>query len=189
MSTTDTPTREQAERDAEILAKVTDQLMTGKTFALKAASCRSITGYQPPSQVRSYGDALAVLAKGTRISDRMARLVHVIVGGLPFASTPGDTVAAMYDAAGRALAAGFFDHVGAASPEPGRRSDHEHTYTLRDRLLLSVLLANASACYLPTGSRHGWAMQAIIDQELRGEGPSGLPSMPSWCLNFAGGVK
>jgi hypothetical protein len=178
-STTDTTV---TEREAEVLAKVEAELMSGRTFALVAMGSRSITGYQPPTESCKYAQALQLLGRGAQVGDRMAKLVAAIVRDLPLNNTAGETVAKMYQAAGNALDRGFFDTVGNAGPEAGRRRDHEHAYTLADRLLLKVLLANVQAIYLPTGSRHGWAFRALIEREAQ------AGRLAGWAVRAAGGL-
>lgn len=160
-----TTTRQYTESELETIAKVEANLMDGRTFDLHAASARSIFGYQPPSSARNYAKALAHLADGARQGDRQARLVSEVIGKLPIHSTPGESVAKLYDAAGAALERGYFDTVGNASPEPGRRSDHEHSYTLRDRLELLNTITKAAGELLPGAGSHGWCVAHLMERE------------------------
>lgn len=152
------------EREAQ-LDKYTEGFMSGRAFANVSASVRSIGGYQPPTTSTAYAQALAILAQYARLGDRQAKLVAAVVSRLPLHSTGGQSVAAMFDAAREELARGYFDTVGNAGPEAGRRSDHEHEYTLRDRLVTFHALKQAAGRFIPGEDRHGWAFEALMERE------------------------
>lgn len=156
-------TREQ--RDKKVIAGYAANLESGRAFTLVAMSARSIIGYQPPASSREYTQALAVLAEGARLGERQAQLVSCVLRKLPaLGLDSGQCVARMYDSAAEELASGFYDLMKAASPEPGRRSDNEKQYTLKDRITLAATLHCAARCYLPSGGI-GWCLEALIKSE------------------------
>lgn len=153
------------EAQAKTLARVEEELMSGRTFRLVAASTRSIIGYQPPTSHRKYADALAMLAKGAGLGDRQASLIARIVPALTLHLQAGDMVARMYDAAAEALSGDYFDTIRAASPEPGRHSDNVHAYTLADRITLAYTLSWAGGCILPGHGGAGWCLELLRKRE------------------------
>lgn len=158
-----TQTRDEALQ--ERLAQHEADMMSGRAFTLHAMSAGSIIGYQPPRGHRYYAKALTLLAAGAAISDRQATLVAYILHSLPLHQTGGDSVRMMYQAAAEALRNGYFDTIRNASPEPGRRSDNEHEYNLNDRIVLAHTLAQAAACFLPTGSIIGWCLSDLTTRQ------------------------
>lgn len=158
-------TADRTDREQAIIADHEEKVMSGRAFRLVAASNRSIVGYQPPSSHRAYARALTILAKLAGRDDRMASLVAGIVPAVGLNTQGGDAVARIYDAAARTLDLGYFDTVGNASPEPGRRSDHEHAYTLADRLLLLHALAYVAVAYVPGLPSFGWCAAALAERE------------------------
>lgn len=70
----------------------------------------------------------------------------------------------MYEAARGVLDKPFFGVLKAASPEPGRRSDNEQPWTLRDRIAFMVTLHEAARCYCPS-SGYGWCLAALVESE------------------------
>lgn len=150
------------ERELAQIEGYAEGLMSGLAFRNVAASHRSAIGYRPPSGTRSYAQALVALGKGAT-DDRQATLVAAAAKALtPHAHGPEATLAYVYEAVGKELARGWFDTIRNASPEPGRRSDNEHDYTLADRLRILVTLERAEAAY-PMGSVPGvgWCADAL----------------------------
>lgn len=142
------------------------QVMDGEVFRNHARSAGSINGYQPPARSDSYPRALAVLAKGAKISDRQADLVSAVVRELPaFGPTAGEAVERMFRAADARLARPYTDVIKKASPEPGRHSDHTHEWTLADRLTLLVTLTFAADCYIPGSGGVGWCAADLVERE------------------------
>lgn len=158
----------QMSRDTEIIERYEGDLMSGKVFRNHSRSAGSIIGYQPPTGHSRWAKALAILAKGAALDDRQASLIAYIIGagGLPLHMQAGDLVKQMFDRAATALEKGYFDTVKNASPEPGRYSDNQHEYNLRDRLTLLHTLTHASRCFIPSGTdTPGWCWSALIERE------------------------
>lgn len=151
--------------DAAIIARFERDLMSGKVFRNHAASARSIIGYRPPCGHARYAKALAVLAKGAAMGDRQATLISAVVRALPLHQEDRQTVGAMYEAADKALSAGYFDTIGWASPEPGRYSDREDAYTLADRLTLLYTLTLAADAFIPGSGGLGWCASALVERD------------------------
>lgn len=144
--------------------KYIEDIMSGRVFALHAASARSIYGYQPPINHRDYGYAIQVLASYAGTSDRAAKLVSVIIPKMNLYGTDGQVLAAMYDAAGAELRKGYLDVIGLAGPEPGRRSDRQSEYSLHTRVELLKTLEQAGRPFRKSVPGIGWCLAAVCER-------------------------
>lgn len=160
-------TRALTEGEQKQVDGVAENLLSGKGFRMVAQSARSIIGYQPPLGFDRQVKMLRILAAGAAVDERQATLISQILRQHPSAAlTPGDAVAKLYDAAAEVIDGEFFDLMRAASPEPGRPSEHRQDYILADALRLSYVLSHAKAAMLPgDGPGVGWCEAILLDQE------------------------
>ena len=124
------------ERQA-VLDKFREDLLSGRTLVLVAQSERSRYGYYPPIRHEDWGTCIERLGRMARTSDRLAQIATAIMGKLNLYGTEGQIRAALYEAAFHATRKPYVDYVGLAGPEPGRRSDRTHDWTLYDMVALS----------------------------------------------------
>lgn len=153
----------QKKQDKEIIEKYKADIMSGRTFALHAASARSEIGYRPPMNRAQWSKCMEVIARMAAQSDSLAAVARTIIGRVNLYGTPGQAAASLYTAAGEALREGYRDVINMASPEPGRYSDNEREYTFLERV--SLMLWIEMACR-PLGSNFsgiGWCLSAIAD--------------------------
>lgn len=155
-----------SESEQATIEKFETEMMDGTVFRNHERSAASIIGYQPPARSDSYPRALAVLAKGAKLSDRQAELVGAAVHALsPFGPTAGEAVERMFRAVARRLADPYVDVIRKASPEPGRPSNYTHEWTLADRLTILVTLRFAADCYIPGSGGVGWCAADLLARE------------------------
>jgi len=138
-------------------------LVSGRVFARHAASARSVFGYQPAATARQYGTAMQVLGHMAAEGDHMAQVASKILGRVNLYATPAQAVAAIYEAASQAMAAGFDDVIGRSGPEAGRHGDHQHETTLYFAASVAVWLSKVARCYGHHNSI-GWVLADIIER-------------------------
>lgn len=140
-----------------------DALMSGRSFANAAMSARSCLGYMPPISRDQWSHAMNVVAQMANESDPLAQVASRIMGKLNLYATRAQAEAALYEAAGDALRAGYTDTIRLASPEPGRRRDAQRDYTLRERAAIDCWLEMACRPFSSGVSGRGWAMEVLLD--------------------------
>lgn len=164
-----TQTAEQrAAANAERVEEYARDLVSGEVFRKIEASQRSRRSYHGagPLGYRAYSEMLAAVARFARESDRHADVAYRIVHDAPLYNTEAEVLAKIADVLAQVCAEGYFDVVGAASPEPGRRSDHSHPTTLRWALQLDLLWTEITTRVdTSTSNAIGWCAQALLDRE------------------------
>lgn len=154
----------QSERDEQIVNEYREKLRSGKTLALSAASHRSRFGYQPPINRRNWAHAMQTLAKMAEQSDRLAAVASHIMGRVNLYGTDAQACARMYEFAFEAMNKPYVDYIGLAGPEPGRRSDRTHEWTLYDRVAVHYWLELATRGMTASGSGVGWCLQRVAQE-------------------------
>lgn len=152
-----------AEQNARQVDKYRDDLRSGRTLALHAQSHRSRYGYKPPVGHRQWAHTIETLGRMGRESDALAQIASHIVGKLNLYGDDAQLCAAVYSGAFEAVHKGYTDYVGLAGPEPGRRSDRQRPYSLRETVNLAywLILACKGATSSTTGP--GWCLQVVAE--------------------------
>lgn len=149
------------DRDAPVIERVNNDLLSGRYFALVAASERSRYGYQPPINRAAYAHCIETLSRMAARSDRLAQIAVACIVRVNLYGTNGEERAHVYEAAGVALARGFDDVIGRAGPEAGRHSEHQHEFTLADRVALAYWLDEATSKFQSGVPGVGWCVSRI----------------------------
>lgn len=153
-----------AGQQEKVIADYREKLMSGKTLANHAASHRSRRGYKPPISRRDWAHAMGTLAKMAEQSDRLAQVAAAIIGKVNLYGDRAQACAAMYEQAGAAMSKRYDDVIGRAGPEAGRHSEHQHEWTLYDRVAVHYWLELATRGMTDSASGVGWALQAVADE-------------------------
>ena len=140
-----------------------DDLLSGRTLLLHAQSARSGYGYRPPINHRDWGTAMERLAKMARTSSRLAQVASAIMGKVNLYGTDDQAMASIYEAAFKAMNKPYDDVVGRAGPEAGRYRDHQHAWTLHDRVAVSCWLEYVCRPFASTAPGIGWCLQEIAE--------------------------
>lgn len=151
----------EVEKEARIVNKYRDDLLSGRTLALHAQSHRSRYGYKPPIGRRDWAHAVRTLADMAASSDRMAQVAVGIIGHLNLYGDDAQLCAAMYEHAAQVMRVPFDDVIGRAGPEPGRYSDHQHAWTLYDRVAVHYWLELACRPCAACAPGVGWCLQIV----------------------------
>lgn len=141
-----------------------ERLLTGKAFALAEMSHRTRYGYQPPVNHRDWSRCMKLVADFASMGEQYAQIARSIFGRVNLYGTPSQCSASVYSAAGEALRAGYTDYVGLAGPEPGRRSDRQRDFTLRERVVLMFWLTDMVQPWSGTAPGYGWCLTALADE-------------------------
>lgn len=139
-------------------------LLSGRVFALHAASARSSYGYRPPIGRTQWATCMERLARMAAQSDRLAQVANMILGRVNLYGTAPQAEAAVYERAGEALAKGFDDVIGRAGPEAGRHSDHQHEFSLADRVAVAYWLEYATRPFSSCVPGVGWCLSNIAQE-------------------------
>lgn len=148
------------------LAEYREKVRDGRTLLLVAQSERSRYGYQPPINNRDWGTCIERLGRMAKTSPRLAQVASHLLGKINLYGTDGDVRARIYEEAFHAMKGKFDDVIGRAGPEAGRYSDHQHEWTLYDRVAVMVWLDYATRPFQSTAPGLGWAL-ADLAREVR----------------------
>lgn len=159
-----TTTEAKTERDQRLIQVYREKLMSGQVFSLVAASERSRRGYQPPLSRRGYAHCIQTLGRMAGVSDRMAQVATACISRINLYGTDGEERAHVYEAAATALAAGYDDVIGRAAPDAGRYKDHQHEYSLADRVAVAYWLNEATRDWQTGTTGVGWCLQALAEE-------------------------
>jgi hypothetical protein len=161
---TTTPASLRSAADEKAITRVRDDLMSGAYFSRHASSHRSAIGYRPVLNHRDWAHAMKTIAEMAAESDSLAQVAHTIMGRVNLYGTRPEACAQIFEAAAEALRNGFDDVVGRSGPEAGRYSDHQRTFTLRERVLVAYWLEAATAPMQDCVPGVGWCVDAIKDE-------------------------
>lgn len=153
-----------AERDAYVVDRVRTDLLSGRSFTLAAEGVESIIGYQPPLGYRRQRNAIRLIAEGMT-DDRQTELLAPALRCFDAGLTPPQAVGKAYRFVAASLDQGFEDVVRKASPEPGRKCDWHHDYTLADVLRASQTLRKAYDACIPGEGGTGWCEAILCEIE------------------------
>ncbi len=150
-------------QDAIVVNRYRDDLLSGRTLAMAAASARSAYGYRPPINHRDWSTAMERLARMARESGRLAQVASAIMGHVNLYGTDDQAMASIYDAAFRVMNKPYDDVIGRAGPEAGRYSDHQHAWTLHDRVAVACWLEYVCRPFAATAPGIGWCLSIVAE--------------------------
>lgn len=156
-----------SERDQKVIDRVEGELLSGRTFTLIQQSHKSVPLGGPPATSRGYGKVIEALGRFAAQGDwHTAAVRGAIVKVNPYV-TPNEVVAQVAGALAEFVAKGYFDVIGATGPEASRPSAHQHAVTLRQAMLLKMLMVEVEEAIGYTGSVPGlgWCVQALMERE------------------------
>lgn len=154
-------TRELTASEQKTLDTYREDLLSGRTLVLHAQSHRSRYGYKPPINRRKWAHAMRTLADMAESSDKMAQVAAHIIGRVNLYGDDAQACARMYEMAYEAMSKPYDDVIGRAGPEAGRHSDHQHAWTLADRVAVHYWLELATRGMTGSGHGVGWALAAV----------------------------
>jgi len=152
-------------------------LASGKVFRNHAAGMGSRIGYLPPLNRTQWAECIHVLTQMARMGDQYAQVAVAIVGSVNLYGDESQAGHKVWAKAEEALAAGYDDVINRASPEPGRWSDNQRDYTLRERVVIECWLSKATAPFQRGGGGIGWCTAALV-RDL-GINPWEVPTWPT----------
>lgn len=155
------------ERDQKLIDRVEGELLSGRTFTLIEQSHRSVRLGGPPATSRAYGQIIETLGRFARQGDwHTAAVREAIVKVNPYV-TPNEQIAQVAGVLAEFVRKGYFDVISATGPEASRPSAHQHATTLRQALLLSLLMVEVKEAADFSGSVPGvgWCVQALMERE------------------------
>lgn len=152
------------ERDSRVIERVRAELLSGRKFSLVVASERSRYGYQPPLNRSGYAHCIQTLGRMAAVSDKLAQVATRCIKSINLYGTDGEERAHVYAAAAEALASGYDDVIGRAGPDAGRYRDHQHEFTLYDRVQISYWLNEATEKWQSGVPGVGWAIAALAEE-------------------------
>lgn len=155
-----------ADRDA-IVDRVRSELVTGKSFHLIAQSLRSIPRGGPPMTHYMYARLLESLASYAMMSDRATATVHrILMRSLNPYTTEHEVMAVIAEQLAKVAQEGYFDVIGNAAPDAGRRSAHQHDTTLRDAIWLRLLYAELEGAVAGSARAElGWVLRILVAED------------------------
>lgn len=153
------------ESQQKVLDKYREDLLSGRTLVLCANSHRSRYGYMPPMNRTGWAQIMGVLAEMAARSDRLAQVATSIVGRVNLYGTNADACAKVYEQAFHAMKDKYDDVIGRAGPEAGRYSDHQHAWTLYDRVAVHYWLELATRGLRGDAGGVGWCL-ALVAKEV-----------------------
>lgn len=152
------------ESQEKTLSQYREDLKNGTTLVRHAASHRSRYGYQPPINRSNWAHMMRTLADMAASSDRMAAVANHIIGRVNLYGTDAQACARAYEMAFEAMNTPYVDVIGLAGPEPGRRSDRTHDWTLYDRVAVHYWLELATRGMTATAPGVGWCLAAVAQE-------------------------
>lgn len=147
----------------EVVDRVERHLLDGTYFALHAESHRT---RRPGCVLRrsSYAQVLRALADLADDSDAMAQVAAAIVPRVNLYGTDAEESVHIYDAAAKAITAGYDDVVGRSGPDGGRRT--VRPFSLAQCIKVARALSKATASMDTAVPGVGWAVEAVFDRML-----------------------
>lgn len=161
MDATDTLTLDQI----DTVARVEDDLVTGRTFRLIEASARSSYGYRPPVNRQGWAHAIETLGRMAAQSDPLAAVARRAVAHVNLYGTAPQVHAGLAGAFAQAVADGYDDVIGRSAPDAGRRRDHHRAFTLHECVALAVWLEEASRFVTDRTFGVGWVVSHLARRE------------------------
>lgn len=152
------------DRDA-IVDRYAGDVDSLKAFANAEASHRSRRSYMPPLSNREYGKVIEALGKMAQRGPKMAAIAHKTLAKVNPYGDRAQACVAVFSGFAEALRGEFFDVALAASPEPGRYSDHNQPFTLSDKIVAYGYANVVLAGLTDSAGGHGWALVDLAKRE------------------------
>lgn len=155
------------EADQRVIDRVEQELLSGRTFFLIWQARKSAPLGGPAINSRGYGQIIATLGRFAAQGDWHVAAVREAISALNPYVTTDEVIAQVAAALQQFVAEGYYDVIGATGPEASRPSAHQHTVTLRQALLLSMLMVEVeeAAGYSGSVPGMGWCKQALMERE------------------------
>lgn len=160
-------TKTYTEREQSIIDRVEQELTSGKTFHLISQSYFSKPLGGPPATARGYGRIIQTLGRFAAEGDWHLAAVREAISVLNPYVTPGEQIALVARSLCNFVNEGYYDVIGATGPEAGRPSAHQHPITLRQAILLKMLMVEVEEAADSAGSVPGlgWCVRALMERE------------------------
>ena len=160
-------TTTRTEREQQVIDRVEAELTSGRTFTLIEQSHRSHRLGGPPATSRAYGRIIETLGRFAREGDWHTAAVREAITRLNPYLTPNEQIAQVASVLAKFVREGYYDVIGATGPEASRPSAHQHAITLRQAILLKMLMVEVeeAADYCGSVPGLGWCVQALMERE------------------------
>jgi hypothetical protein len=147
-------------------------LTSGRVFILAANGHGSRYGYQPPIRHDSWARIIETIANYAKMGDQAAATARAIVGKVNLYGTEAQAMQSIANALYDVAKGGYFDVIGATGPEAGRRSAYQKEHTLREGIMMYLLLIECEAAIrsgYPNGEGDrasiGWCLWDLMKRE------------------------
>lgn len=160
-------TSTRTEQDQKVIDRVEGELLSGRTFTLIEQAHKSAPLGGPPATSRAYGRIIEALGRFARQGDWHTAAVRGAITRLNPYLTPNEQIAQIAGALAEFVRSGYYDVIGATGPEASRPSAHQHATTLRQAILLKMLMVEVeeAADYCGSVPGVGWCVQALMERE------------------------
>lgn len=155
------------QQDQKVIDRVEAELVSGQTFSLIARANRSARLGGPAVSAQGYGRVIEALGRFAAQGDwNVAAVRNAIVRANPY-QTPNEVLAQVAEALADFVRGGYYDVIGATGPEASRPSAHQHDITLRQAILLKMLMVEVeeSIGYHGSVPGLGWCVQALMERD------------------------
>jgi hypothetical protein len=154
------------ERQA-VVDRVEAGLLDGSYFARSATGNRSVPLGRGPIAGRNWAQIMQAVALFATDGDRNVATAHQILGRVNPYLTTNEVVAQVSERLAVVASKGYHDVIGATGPESGRPSSHQHPTTLRQAIILALLLIEVEHAAGNVGHVPGigWCLRALMDRE------------------------
>jgi hypothetical protein len=152
-------------KDAEVTARVAEEMLRGVTFDRNAASNRSADrlNYRHMVSAEKYGNVLVVLGNVARMGDYYAEAAMRATRKISLYLNDWQLVAGVAEAFAEFVREGWNDTRRATGPESGRPSDHQHATTMRQAITLSLVLVEVEhQLQLGYVAGVGWVVARLV---------------------------
>lgn len=155
------------EREQAVIDRVEADLLSGRYFTLIANSHKSVPLGRGPASARGWGGAMQAIAKFAAEGDWFASVAYRTLGRVNLYLTPNEVHAQIAARFADIVAEGYTDVIGMTGPEASRPSAYEHPTTLRQAILLALLMVEVHhrSDFLGSVPGIGWCLRALMERE------------------------
>lgn len=143
------------------------EVASGRAAGFIAASNRSADrmNYRHMLPARTYGEVIGILGRAAALGDRYSAAVAAALPKVSPWLNDWQVMAGVADAFGDFIRSPWTDVREATGPEAGRPSSHVHEVTLREAVVLHLVLAELTyALQLGSLPGPGWALLALAHE-------------------------
>lgn len=143
------------------------EVASGRAAGFIAASNRSADrmNYRHMLPARTYGEVIGILGRAAALGDRYSAAVAAALPKVSPWLNDWQVMGGVADAFGDFIRSPWTDVREATGPEAGRPSSHVHEVTLRDAVVLHLVLSEMSyALQLGSLPGPGWALLALAHE-------------------------